>query len=530
MRRLILLMVMGLMGLSLACHGHGEGHDHSKAHPPGHDHHADDHGHGDSPTVAITLWNRNFELFAEHPAAVVNAPVSFLIHLTTLKDFRSVDKGVVTLELDGPAPLRGEVIEALRPGIFKIEVTPKAVGKYSGRLRINGPASGVIEGIKLEVFKDEETAHKSIEEHEEHGLISFLKEQQWRVPFETAFASSGKLVSSVQVAGRVDTPPDGRAVVSTPVTGRLVVPKGGLPRPGTKVRKGQVLATLIPAPSAPEGSAQAALAVAEAKARTSAAQAALRRARGLIKAKAIPRREFEDARRETQVARESVRAARRTAAFYSGASGAETDGTWRLTAPIQGTVVAVQATPGRTVSPGETLFEIIDTRETWIVARVPEQDAGRVRPDRDASFKILGLDSWNPIGITGPKASASLVTIGQTVDRVSRTVDVIYALNTPNAALRIGGLVYVNLPAGQDFEGIVIPRSALIDQEGRTVVYVQEDGEHFSERAVRIGPRAGDGVGILGGLKAGERIVTKGAHLIRLADRSRGGQAHGHIH
>ncbi len=77
---------------------------------------------------------------------------------------------------------------------------------------------------------------------------------------------------------------------------------------------------------------------------------------------------------------------------------------------------------------------------------------------------------------------------------------------------------------------MVVPRSALVDQDGRNVVYVQVDGEHFQERAVRIGPRAGNLVAISEGLRSGERVVTRGAHLVRLADKASGEAPHGHIH
>jgi RND family efflux transporter MFP subunit len=481
--------------------------------------------------VATTLWSEGFELFSEHSPGLVGVPVSFLVHLTTLPDFRALEEATLTLELEGSAPLRGETSTALRPGIFRLQVTPQSAGTYRGRLQIRGAASGVVEGIELQVFETPgEAAASAPHDDDDHGVIEFLKEQQWGVPFGTAFVEEGSVSPSVVVSGRIDTPPGGTAVIGAPVTGRLVSPQDGLPRPGVTVRKGQVLASLIPAPASPEAASRASLAVAEAEARLSAAGGALERAQRLIRDEAISERELEDARRERAVAQESVSAARRGAALYSGARGVSGQGTWHLTAPIDGTLVAVMATPGATVSPGETLFRIVDTRELWIVARVPEQDAARLRSDRDASFKVAGLDTWSPIAVTGENPAASIVTIGRIVDPVSRTVDAIYSLHSPGDRLRVGGLVQVNLPAGQDFKGVVVPRSALVDQDGRSVVYVQVDGEHFEERAVRIGPRAGNLVAISEGLRSGERVVTRGAHLVRLADQASGEAPHGHIH
>jgi cobalt-zinc-cadmium efflux system membrane fusion protein len=116
------------------------------------------------------------------------------------------------------------------------------------------------------------------------------------------------------------------------------------------------------------------------------------------------------------------------------------------------------------------------------------------------------------------------------VDKVSRTVDIIYSLKAPGQALRVGGLVQVSLPAGDDFQGIIVPRTAVVNDDGRETVYVQVDGEHFAERLIRTGPRSGDRVGVQHGLVAGDRVVTQGAHLVRLADRARSSQPHGHIH
>ena len=530
MNRRMMAVAVAWFALAASCKDHGEPHDHTSEHPTGHDHHEEGHGHGDEPTVSVTAWSDEFELFAEHPPGVAGQPTSFLVHLTVLQDFRALQSGTVALEFDGPERLRGESSAALRPGIFTIDVPAGKAGTYRGRVKIDASTSGTIEGLELTVFSDAREAEASVDDEDDHGVIEFLKEQQWGVPFATSFAQQGAVIPSVEVAGRIETPPGGSAQVGAPVAGRIAAPRTGLLPPGATVTKGQVLALLSPAPSSPEQASRASLAVAEAQARLSAAQTALTRAERLIEDEAISQRGLEDAQRERQVAEEAVRSARRSADLYAGATGAPGRATWRLTAPIAGTLVSVKATPGATVSPGDVLFEIVNPSELWIVARVPEQDAARLKPNRDASYKLAGLSEWVPIRLEEAEAPDSLVTVGRTVDAVSRTVDVIYALGAPDSGLRVGGLVQVSLPAGDDFDGIVIPTTALIDQDGRHVVYVQVDGEHFAERQVRPGPRSGGRVGIIDGLQAGERIVTEGAHLVRLADRSKNAQPHGHVH
>jgi membrane fusion protein, heavy metal efflux system len=525
-------VAIGIVVLSLVagCKNKEQGHEHASDHPAGHDHHKEGHGHGEMPVVRITRWSERLELFAEHPAAVVGTEVDLLAHLTVLEDFRPLDSAEVRLELDGAAPVRAEAKVPVRPGIFRLTFVPAYAGTYRGRLVVSGSVSDSLDDLVFEVFENVEAARASGQEHEDGRYIELLKEQQWGVPFSTAFARRGTLTASIEVAGSVTTPPGGSAEVGAPITGRLIPPARGIARPGEAIRKGQVLATLAPAPSSPEEAARASLSVSEAEARVAKARAAAERDERLIRDQAISQREVEDARREVGVAEEALRAARGAQQLFTGATGGSGTGSWTLVAPIDGTLVDVRATPGATVAPGTVLFRVVDMRELWIRARVPEQDAARLRSDRDASFQIAGVEGFLPIDVTGADARASLVTIGRTVDPTSRTVDVIYSLRSPDPRLRVGGLVRVSVPASDDFTGVVVPRSAIVDDDGREVVYVQVDGEHFEERQVRTGPRQGGLIGVPQGLTGDERLVVRGAHVVRLAARSSASEPHGHIH
>ncbi|HKY39051.1 MAG TPA: efflux RND transporter periplasmic adaptor subunit [Polyangiaceae bacterium] len=530
------LWALCLLFLSMACkrgdagHDHDakRGHQHAEDHPAGHDHHAEGHGH-EEETVGITLWGDRHELFAEHPRAVAGRALKVLAHVTVLNGFKPLEQGEVSFELNGPAELRGVAAKPTRPGIYELELTPPAAGTYRGRLSIQGPHAGVVEGVEIEVLATPPKKATAPEQHDA-GEIEFLKEQQWGVPFATEPVKAGTVVPAVEVAGTVTTPPSGSAEVSAPIVGRLVMPAAGLARPGDAVTKGQLLATLAPAPAAPEEAARASLAVMEAEARAAAAGSALQRAERLIKDQAISERELEEARRESTVAAEAVQSAKRAKALFAGATAGTGAGAWRLVSPIAGSVVEVRGKPGATVAPREVLFRIVDPSELWLRGRVPEQDIARLRPEQDAAYQPTGVDAWLPIAVSGDKASASLISVGRVVDESSRTVDIIYSLKLPDARLRVGGLVRLSLPAGEAFRGVIVPKSAVVSDEGRSVVYVQVDAEHFAQRTVRLGPAAAGLVAVEHGLDQGQRIVTQGANLVRLAGSKGSRQPHGHIH
>jgi len=511
-------------------HKKGERYSHAQEHPNGHDHHQPGHGHGGESVVRITRWSEQLELFAEHGAAVVGHDVAILVHLTKLDDFSAITTGTVTLSLAGPETMVARVSKPLRPGIFELSFHPTKAGVYNGEMQLEGAITDRLTEIQIEVYADDAAARKAVPHEGEDKHIDFLKEQQWKVPFSTVFVSLGNLQSMVEVQGQVETPPGGSAQVGAPIAGRVLTPASGLPRPGQKVKTGELLASLAPTPASPETAARAKLAVVEAQARQSAAKAAVGRAERLMASQAISKRELEDAQREFRVAKQAVVAARRADALFSGAKAGRGTGSWRLTAPLSGTVVMVDAKPGATVSPGDKLFSIVDTSELWIKARVPEQQAAQLNATGNPAYRIAGLQDFRPLLLTGENANASLVTVSPVVDPRSRTVDVIYALRSPDPDLRVGGLLKVGLPTGEVWKGIVIPAAAVLDDGGRSLVFVQLDGEHFEERAVRTKNRSSNSIGIVSGLKVGERIVVRGANVVRLSARSTGTPAHGHIH
>lgn len=522
------------------CHSHDHPHAseaHEGAHAPhkdpGEAAHEEDHGHGEG-AIGITRFTDKFELFAEHPPAVTGQQLTFLAHLTILDGFKALENATVTLVLEGPTRVEARVTEKLRPGIFQPTLSAPAPGTYRGSVVVARPGVllDTIDGFQIVVHPNIEAAKRPSTAEKAQGAapISFLKEQQWQIPFATAFATPGSVVPTIEVAGEVTTPPSGQADVGAAIAGRVVAPTGGLPRPGQAVRRGELLATLAPAPAAPEAGARADLTVVEAEARVQAARAAVERADRLIADRAISQREVDEARRELRVAEEAVQAAKRARDVFLGAASGRGGGTYRVTAPIDGVVVQVEATAGKSVQSGELLFRVVNLDELWIRARVPEQQAATIRSDQDAAFKLPGLDAWLPLDVTGGDAAASVVNVGRTVDRRSRTVDVIYALREPDERLRVGAMLRVAVPAGQPWKGVTVPRGAVLDDDGRSVVYVQVEGEAFEERTVRVGPRSGARVGIESGVSANERVVTLGANVIRLSARAGTAPAHGHVH
>jgi multidrug efflux pump subunit AcrA (membrane-fusion protein) len=126
--------------------------------------------------------------------------------------------------------------------------------------------------------------------------------------------------------------------------------------------------------------------------------------------------------------------------------------------------------------------------------------------------------------------NARLVASGGMVDRETRTAPVIFEFENPDRRLRAGSSLQVHVYTGRMLTGPAVPASALIDEAGQAIVYLQQSGESFERRVVQPGLRDGDWVAITRGLKAGERVVTKGANDVRLAAAAPAAAGHGHAH
>jgi RND family efflux transporter MFP subunit len=224
----------------------------------------------------------------------------------------------------------------------------------------------------------------------------------------------------------------------------------------------------------------------------------------------------------TQAAR--LRAAEARLAQYEATREAGTDPGSRLfsvRAPISGTVVESRAVAGANARTGDLLFRIVDTGTVYVSAGVPEGEMEHLR-------KVTGAELVLPGGVS--KSLGRLVSMGRVVDPQSRTIPVVYEIGNTDRQLAVGQAATVRLFTSATTTAPAIRESAIVDDSGRPVVFVQLAGEAFARRPVTTGNRQGEYVQLATGVKAGERVVTKGAYLVRLAAMSNQIPAHGHVH
>jgi cobalt-zinc-cadmium efflux system membrane fusion protein len=477
--------------------------------------------------LSVTNWTEKTELFAEYAALTVGETSRFAIHLTQLDTFKPLTEGRVEVHLrGGTAPEETFGVDGpSRPGIFGVDVKPAHAGKRDMVIVLRSKSVAddhVVAGIDVHPDMAAAKAATAPAGNDAPG-ISFLKEQQWTLDFGTAAVQEQPLRESIRVVARLEARPGGAADVAAPIDGRLLAVVGGAV--GTRVGAGQELARLLPPPTAPGDLPQMQRALAEAQSALAQAVRDRERAERLTAAGAAPERRLEEARLAESQARLRVTAAESSLGQFNAArsgSSAQQDGLFVIRAPITGVIARREAVTGANVSAGTVLFQIVDPVNIHVVGQIPEADTGRARTVTSAEIEIAGQADRAPVG--------KLVSLGRVLDPASRTLPITFTFDNTRLALPVGRTVVLYLLTNATTSSPVVPSAAVVDDAGRPIVFVQREGESFERRAVTVGIRSGGLVQVTEGLKPGERVVTKGAYLVRLAALSTTVPAHGHVH
>ena len=328
---------------------------------------------------------------------------------------------------------------------------------------------------------------------------------------------------SIRVPARIEARPGGAADVVAPIDGRLTrVVEVAL---GASVFRGQELARLLPPPSAPADLPQLQRARAEAQTALALATRDRERAERLTSAGAAPAKRLDEARSTEEQAKARVTAAEASLAQYNAAragGASDAEGSFIVRAPVSGVIAQRDAATGANVTAGGVLFRVVDASQVHVVGQVPEAQAARARLAQAAEIEIAGQPDRLPTG--------RLVSVGKVLNPQSRTLPITFAFDNRALGLPVGQAAFLNVMMETTQPRPVVLAAAIVDDAGRPIVFVQREGETFERRAVTLGPRSGDVVQITEGLKAGERVVTEGAYLVRLASLSTSVPAHGHVH
>jgi RND family efflux transporter MFP subunit len=190
-----------------------------------------------------------------------------------------------------------------------------------------------------------------------------------------------------------------------------------------------------------------------------------------------------------------------------------------LKAPFDGWIVSRNVDVGSYVGPTTNGFTVADTKTVKAVFGVPDTSIGRVKVGQS---QIITTDALPQ------KFQGRVTAISPSADAKSRVFSVEVSIVNPRNELRSGMIASLTI------EGSPLPRTVMAVPISAVVRYPQRadafavltaegDGEIESAhlRAVELGDVYGNMIGVIGGLQAGQRVITSGATLIKNGDQIR---------
>jgi membrane fusion protein, heavy metal efflux system len=322
--------------------------------------------------------------------------------------------------------------------------------------------------------------------------------------------------------GKIAIDEDRSTPVFSPYAGRVTKL---LVRPGDRVVKGQALFVIEAADNvqAQNDFISAMTAMNKAKSALDLAQLQGQRAKDLFEGKAVPLKDYQQSQatliqtqndmRSSQTAMEAARNKLRIlgltdediATFQEkGRINPETT----IFAPIAGTVVQRKMGPGQYVNSGasDPVYVIGDLSTVWMTAFVRETDAASVSVGQEVTFNVLALP--------GRPLSARLNYVSTAIDPATRRLLVRATIDNKDGQLKPEMFANVTIYSANDHPAVGVPKQALIYEGDQVRIWVAHEDKTIELRQIRPGLTNGDLVEVVGNLKPGEQIVTKGSLFI----------------
>ena len=344
---------------------------------------------------------------------------------------------------------------------------------------------------------------------------------------EMEIVAPQSIAGTIVATGKILVPEDRMANIGPVHEGRLLRLYAGQ---GSIVRKGQKLADLESADiDEAEAGYLKALADYDSARRTSAAevkfaQATYDRTKMLYEKSITAGKNLQQAEHDLEMAKASAAStgAQAKAALTSArrhllilglkegdidalANKSSLAAVFSLTSPISGIVIERNGTIGATVGSDANVFKIIDISSVWIDGNVFEKDLERVRRGQAVKVSVPAFPGVN--------FSGRVILISSVVDPETRTVKVRTEVPNPDGRLKPDMFANVQIITDLHRTAISIPQSAVLDDGGKSVVFVAE-GSGYAKRGVNLGIQGDGRVEIIEGLQAGDKVVVKGNYLL----------------
>lgn len=481
-----------------------------------HEHETENHEHNhEAQKIQITSYSNDVELFAESDPLIVGNRSNILSHLTTLTNFKPVDSARVSLSLICDGKVVNQVLEhPTRKGIYSFNITPTTPGAGILRYDIESNKYKYTIEAPVKVYADDHDAHEIFHQEQVSSVnaVVFTKEQSWKVNFKTELPDYKPFGQVIKTSAQVQPAQGDEVIVTAKMSGVVNFSTNNM-LIGSNVTSGQSIASISGDQLADNN---AAIKYTEAVNNYEKAKADYERQLELAKDKIVSEKELSTSRAIFENYK----------VIYNNLKQNFSSSGQRLTSPMNGFIKNVFVSNGQYVEAGEPILSISQNKKLLLRADVRQKFAS-ILPTINSAVLVTRGDK-NQYSLE--QLNGKILSYGRSANEDNYLIPINIQIDN-NVDLMPGEFVDLYLKASNKSQALAAPNSALLEEQGNFFVYVQLTPELFEKREVQVGSTDGMKTEITSGLKATERLVSKGALLIKLSQSSGALDPHaGHVH
>lgn len=181
-------------------------------------------------------------------------------------------------------------------------------------------------------------------------------------------------------------------------------------------------------------------------------------------------------------------------------------GNTTVLSPVTGFVAKRLVDPGAFVTQNVTLLSVVDISTVRLVVNLVERDLRKVSVGAGGSVTV---DAY-----PGEQFTGRVARVAPVLDPATRTAEMEIEIPNGSARLKPGMYARVRLISDNKDDALVVPKSAVIDSQGRKGVYLVRNGQAVL-RYVTLGLEEPERIEVTDGLAEGDEVVSTGATSLR---------------
>lgn len=322
------------------------------------------------------------------------------------------------------------------------------------------------------------------------------KETQFLFNIQTKKVERGDFNESAVLLGTVIPAPQGRAVIQTPQSGKIVSLKV---TPGQRVERGQVVAEIEQQVDA--GTQISIISQSNSvNAEYGAAKAQYERLVGI---------EDIAAKKDITEAKARYETAKRNKVLLDANTGKNTGNTKTitLTAPISGIVGTFSYAIGAIVNAGGTLFEVTNLGRVFVEAQLFPSDIEKFKSV--TAFTTISKTDTLPYKL-------KMVNTAQSVNIGNQSQKLIFEIINPNGQFKIGENINVRITKNNIVRELVLPNEAITSVNGKPAIFIKDKAEQYSISFIVKGQSNDKATVVSKGAEDGERVVISNVYQMKM--------------